>query len=452
MTTASTSTPRPSSPGAVATPGGAAASAAPGTGSHTAASSTPAACAAAAMCRRPMRPAPATARRIGLERSKRVAYAVMPIRVASAPCSYGVFEITVGRARAPGRHRAGAGHGRGRIRRHRARAAGLLRPGPGGRPDARRARPRAHGLVPAAALLATGRLRGGPGGDGGRRSTRSTPRRPAARKPFVLLADAFLEPDRLQHAGDIEAHPETWLPPDRAELLVANLERAAARCRERGFPVSLHYHAGTYVETPREIAQVVSAIDTDLIGLCFDTGHTAFGGGDPLGFLKEYGGLVNHVHLKDVDTEPDGRGARRGRRPGRGLGARRLLPARRGRRPRRRVPRRAPAARLRRLDRRRAGSRARPGRAVLARRRRRPARTAPTWRSAGCDDEPPTSVGAAASTGSAPAACSRWSPAITATRFGSPSRAAASRRPRGPRSPRSRPRSWPRWRPPRPAS
>ena len=26
-------------------------------------------------------------------------------------------------------------------------------------------------------------------------------------KPVVLLADAFLEPDRLQHAGDIEAHP-----------------------------------------------------------------------------------------------------------------------------------------------------------------------------------------------------------------------------------------------------
>jgi inosose dehydratase len=122
-------------------------------------------------------------------------------------------------------------------------------------------------------------------------------------KPFVLLADAFLEPDRLQHAGDIENHPETWLPPGRAELLVANLERSAARCRERGFPVSLHYHAGTYIETPREIAQVVAAIDTDLIGLCFDTGHSAFGGGDPLEFLKEYGGLVNHVHLKDVDTE-----------------------------------------------------------------------------------------------------------------------------------------------------
>ena len=120
-------------------------------------------------------------------------------------------------------------------------------------------------------------------------------------KPFVLLADAFLEPDRMQHAGDIENHPETWLPPDRAALLVKNLERTAARCRERGFPVSLHYHAGTYVETPREIARFAEQMDTALLGLCFDTGHSAFGGGDPLELLEEYGELVTHVHLKDVD-------------------------------------------------------------------------------------------------------------------------------------------------------
>src|SRR5919198_1539773 len=100
MTTASTGTSRSSRPFAVVTPAGAASSAAPGTGSQTATSSTRAR-AAAAMCRQPMRPAPSTASRIGLERSKRVAYAVLPIRVASAPCSYGVFEITVDRAGLP---------------------------------------------------------------------------------------------------------------------------------------------------------------------------------------------------------------------------------------------------------------------------------------------------------------------------------------------------------------
>ena len=44
-------------------------------------------------------------------------------------------------------------------------------------------------------------------------------------------------------------------------------------------------------------------MDTSLLGLCFDTGHSAFGGGNPLALLREAGELVNHVHFKDVDLE-----------------------------------------------------------------------------------------------------------------------------------------------------
>ena len=224
----------------------------------------------------------------------------MPIRVASAPCSYGVFEITVDRPGLP------AGEELARVMAEAGfEGTELGPPGYFGQgPEVGRMLA-AHGLELMGSFLPLRFSR--PGGFeedlAAMESALDTLDAASAdgTKPFVLLADAFLEPDRLQHAGDIENHPETWLPPDRAELLVKNLERTAARCRERGFPVSLHYHAGTYVETPREIAQVVSAIDTDLIGLCFDTGHSAFGGGDPLAFLKEYGGLVNHVHMKDVD-------------------------------------------------------------------------------------------------------------------------------------------------------
>ena len=42
-------------------------------------------------------------------------------------------------------------------------------------------------------------------------------------------------------------------------------------------------------------------MDRSLLGLCFDTGHCAFGGGDPLGLLRDARALVNHVHFKDVD-------------------------------------------------------------------------------------------------------------------------------------------------------
>jgi inosose dehydratase len=44
-------------------------------------------------------------------------------------------------------------------------------------------------------------------------------------------------------------------------------------------------------------------MDPGLLGLCFDTGHSAFGGGDPLALLREHGDLVTHVHMKDVDLE-----------------------------------------------------------------------------------------------------------------------------------------------------
>jgi inosose dehydratase len=122
-------------------------------------------------------------------------------------------------------------------------------------------------------------------------------------RPVVLLSDAFREPERLEYAGRIEQHREAWLPADRERLLHANAQRAAERCRERGFDVAFHYHAGTYVETPREIAAFVAAVDPELLPLCFDSGHTAFGGGDPVAVLREYGELIRHVHLKDVDLE-----------------------------------------------------------------------------------------------------------------------------------------------------
>jgi inosose dehydratase len=120
--------------------------------------------------------------------------------------------------------------------------------------------------------------------------------------PIVLLADAFgAEPDRMQYAGAIEGHPETWLSADRLKLLVANLERTAYRCRDLGFACSLHPDYGSYIETEREITSVFEAVEPGLLGLCFDTGNLAFAGSRPAELLRQYMPVVNHVHLKDVD-------------------------------------------------------------------------------------------------------------------------------------------------------
>jgi inosose dehydratase len=128
---------------------------------------------------------------------------------------------------------------------------------------------------------------------------RTTPS--SGERPRVLISDAFCEPDRLAQAGRIEQRPETWLSEARFVTLTDSAQRAAERCHERGYVPAFHYHGGTYVETPREIARFTARVDPGLLGLCFDSGHSLFGGGDPIEFLDTYGELVTHVHLKDVD-------------------------------------------------------------------------------------------------------------------------------------------------------
>jgi len=78
------------------------------------------------------------------------------------------------------------------------------------------------------------------------------------------------------------------------------LGRISEACRELGLSAVFHHHAGTFVETPKEVARLCDSIDADLLGLCLDTGHYFFGGGDPVDAVRLYGPRIRHLHLKDV--------------------------------------------------------------------------------------------------------------------------------------------------------
>ncbi len=78
------------------------------------------------------------------------------------------------------------------------------------------------------------------------------------------------------------------------------LGRISEACREIGLSAVFHHHAGTFVETPKEVARLCDSIDADLLGLCLDTGHYFFGGGDPVDAVRLYGPRIRHLHLKDV--------------------------------------------------------------------------------------------------------------------------------------------------------
>jgi inosose dehydratase len=81
------------------------------------------------------------------------------------------------------------------------------------------------------------------------------------------------------------------------------LGRVSEACRKLGLSAVFHHHAGTFVETPNEVERLCESIEPGLLGLCLDTGHYFFGGGDPVDAVRLYGDRIRHLHLKDVQLQ-----------------------------------------------------------------------------------------------------------------------------------------------------
>ena len=126
---------------------------------------------------------------------------------------------------------------------------------------------------------------------------------PEGSMPFAVLCEAIDEPDRRRYSGRIDLHPEAQLDEARVRTLLDNLHRAGELCRELGFRAVIHPHAGTYIETDAEIERVVEGLDGSLVGLCLDSGHFRYGGADPAQRVRDYRSVLQHVHLKDCHTQ-----------------------------------------------------------------------------------------------------------------------------------------------------
>ena len=121
----------------------------------------------------------------------------------------------------------------------------------------------------------------------------------AGDRPFVVLSDdTARDPQRTRLAGRIR--PEHSLD-DRGWDMVARGAHAIARRvnEETGLRTVFHHHCATFVEAPWEIDELMARTDPSSVGLCLDTGHGAFGGGDPAAMLAKWRSRVWHVHLKD---------------------------------------------------------------------------------------------------------------------------------------------------------
>ena len=49
------------------------------------------------------------------------------------------------------------------------------------------------------------------------------------------------------------------------------------------------------------IHKLLQYTDNQLLGLCLDTGHYCYGGGNPIEALMHYRDRIWHIHLKDFD-------------------------------------------------------------------------------------------------------------------------------------------------------
>jgi inosose dehydratase len=116
---------------------------------------------------------------------------------------------------------------------------------------------------------------------------------------LLILSDKVM-PDRNATAGRRrEANQLSWNDA-QWEAAQATINSVIALCKAVGLRVAFHHHAGSHVETPEEIDRLFALFPSDQLGLCLDTGHYVYCGGDTVAFLEKQVSRVWCVHLKDV--------------------------------------------------------------------------------------------------------------------------------------------------------
>jgi inosose dehydratase len=81
------------------------------------------------------------------------------------------------------------------------------------------------------------------------------------------------------------------------------LEEIGSYTKNLGVKTLFHPQIDCFVETIEQLDRYMEIVDTDLVGLCFDTAHIFAMGGNPVETLKRYQDKIDYVHLKDCKDE-----------------------------------------------------------------------------------------------------------------------------------------------------
>lgn len=120
---------------------------------------------------------------------------------------------------------------------------------------------------------------------------------------FIVLADENGSvKERTLNAGRVDK--SMGLTTDEWKVFGEGATYVAGQVKEKtGLRTVFHHHCAGYVETPEEVDNLMAYSDPALVGLVLDMGHYMFGGGNPLEALKKHRNRIWHIHFKDCHRE-----------------------------------------------------------------------------------------------------------------------------------------------------
>lgn len=118
---------------------------------------------------------------------------------------------------------------------------------------------------------------------------------------YIVLSDVlFVVENRGGRAGRIRR--EDSLSDAEWDQAAENVNAFAKVVHEEyGMRCAAHPHVGGYLETDFEIDALLERTVPELVGLCFDMAHIAYGGGDPVAVLDKWRDRTWYLHIKECD-------------------------------------------------------------------------------------------------------------------------------------------------------
>ncbi|MEO7960567.1 MAG: sugar phosphate isomerase/epimerase family protein [Ginsengibacter sp.] len=94
---------------------------------------------------------------------------------------------------------------------------------------------------------------------------------------------------------------------ERRKRLLNIVNEVSTRATGQGVPCTFHPNSphSSITRTEEDYEIILGSLNSKVTGWTPDVGHIINAGMDPLNKMKEYASLINHVHYKDWDGEPE---------------------------------------------------------------------------------------------------------------------------------------------------